>query len=320
MNLPPFEYIAPISLDDALAYLDVHQGEPVRILAGGTDLLVEIRRKVIPPGHRPPRDLSVFGGRWTTKAAEDFRPTRTLLALSKITGLSGIRKAGAEIRIGAMTTIRDLERSELIKEELTALWNGACQLGSPLVRNRGTLGGNICNARPAADCAVPALALGARVRLQSISGERELDLEEFILAPGKTAIRQGEILTEVIFPKMGNDKASAYIKLANRKSLEIAVVGAAAWVRFDGEDKIVAARIALGAVGPTPLLARDAAESLIGCALTPSAITAAGRLAAEFARPITDHRGGREYRLKMVEVLVARVLDRRRRILTAEAV
>jgi carbon-monoxide dehydrogenase medium subunit len=136
-------------------------------------------------------------------------------------------------------------------------------------------------------------------------------LGEFITAPGKTNRARDEILTGVLFPQRRNAhrQGSGYIKLANRKSLEISVVGAAGWVEFDETGTVSAARIALGAVAPTPLEVKEAGQALIGKKLDREAITEASRIAASIAKPITDHRGSREYRSRMVEVLVRRVLN-----------
>jgi carbon-monoxide dehydrogenase medium subunit len=326
MRLPPFNYFSPTRLEEALAWLHEHADESVKILAGGTDLLVDLRRKVIPPSHRPPRDYNPAAGRWVTQAPEEFRPPLTLMALSRTPELRGIRELPDGIHIGAMTTIRELEESDLVRERLGGLHDGAAQLGSPLVRNRGTYGGNLCNARPAADTAIPTVALGGRVILKSIRGERNLLLDDFITGPGVTLRERDELLTEIVFPFNTDNPsatpcASGYIKLANRKSLEIAVVGAAAWILFGEEERVVSARIALGAVAPKPLLTIPAAESLVGCRLDAPAIAEAARIAAEYAKPISDHRGSREYRARMVEVLVRRVLCRcRARALNLESV
>lgn len=333
MNLPSFDYVAPRGLGEALEWLHEHLGEPVKVLAGGTDLLVDLRRKVIPESHRPRRREPGDGtpsllpphfvgadGHWIARAADDFHVPLTLMALSRIPELRGIRAGADGIHIGAMTTLADLEDSEIVRDRLGGLGDGAAQLGSPLVRNRGTYGGNLCNARPAADTAIPTLALGGHLRLRSVRGERTVAMDDFITGPGETISQPDELLTEVVFPVegLGNSgepagemlTGSGYIKLANRKSLEIAVVGAAAWVAMGEDERVVAARVALGAVAPTPLLAVPAGESLIGRRLDAAAVSEAARIAAEYARPITDHRGCREYRQQMIAVLVRRVLMR----------
>jgi len=293
-----------------------HHGSGVKILGGGTDLLVDVRGKIIPDQHRP-RCQEHRDGPWLAR----YAPTESieiLLALSRITELRGIAVEVNCVRIGAMTTITDLERSPVVRTRLAGLWDGARQLGSPLVRNRGTYGGNLCNARPAADTAIPTLALGGRLVLASIRGERTVDHSDFVTGPGETILEPDEILKEVVFD-LANDPAmgSAYLKLSNRKALEIAVVSAAAMVTFNSPPAeqggikggvTKSARIALGAVAPTPLLVPEAGEALVGKELDSQSISEAARIAAGVARPITDHRGGDEYRRMMVEVLVRRVL------------
>jgi len=329
MRLPRFDYYTPQSLPEALTWLGEHQDQSVRVLGGGTDLLVDIRTKVIPDGHRPRCQVHRHGpwsARLTSPESIDI-----LLALSRIPELRGISQEGSQIRIGAMTTIAELERSAIIREKLSGLHDGACQLGSPLVRNRATYGGNICNARPAGDTTIPTLALKGKLVLVSHRGERMIDHDDFITAPGRTILEPDEILKEIIFELpdkcAGTDSSSpecflgsAYIKLTNRKALEIAVVGAAAAVTFDADSfpgsregikvgVVTSARITLGAVAPKPLLVPEAGDILIGKELTSETISEASRIASQKARPITDHRGIKEYRGMMVEVLVRRVLE-----------
>ncbi|MBT7789650.1 MAG: xanthine dehydrogenase family protein subunit M [Calditrichaeota bacterium] len=239
--------------------------------------------------------------------------------MSRIEGMRGISQKGSKIRIGAMTTITDLERSELIRDLLPSLWDGACSLGSPLVRNRGTLGGNICNARPAADTAIPALAHSAKLVLANSRGARIVDHNDFVTGPGRTIIKPDEILTAIVF-EVPENSSGAYYKLANRKALEISVVGAAASIAFNEDGIVTSARIALGAVAPKPLLVTDAAAELVGKKLTSELIASAAHIAEEIAKPITDHRGTKDYRSAMVEVLVRRVIVKSKERFEAKAV
>lgn len=321
MRLPQFDYYSPQSLQEALDYLTEHKDQHIKILAGGTDLLVDMRDKVIPDGHRPRCQLH-RSGPWHARALQQ-RKIDSLLTLACIPNLKGISVHDNHVRIGAMTTISELEHSAIINSYLSALSDGASQLGSPLVRNRGTYGGNLCNARPAADTAIPTLALSGKLVLSSPRGERIINHEEFVTGPGETILEADEILKEIIFDLPERRIGSAYIKLTNRKALEISVVGAAAAVVFESETGevhtkqdigikggIVAhARIALGAVAPKPLLVSEAGDELIGREMTPEVISKAARMASQKARPITDHRGGAEYRKMMIEVLVRRALN-----------
>ena len=309
MILPKFDYYSPRSLDEATLWLSEHRDERVKILAGGTDLLVDIRSKIIPD----PRFKN--------------EPPDILMALSRIPELRGISVSGSRISIRAMTTIAELTRSSVVRRHLTGLAEGADHLGSPLVRNRGTYGGNLCNARPAADTAIPTLALGGKLVIVSARGERTVDHNDFVTGPGMTILETDEIIKEVIFDHyiptvsqdqvlsppawqggVGGSRGSTYIKLANRKALEISVVGAAAALTLSDDRTIASVRIALGSVAPKPLLIPDAGEFLIGKEISEDTAHQAAKIAAEIAEPITDHRGSREYRLMMIEVLVRRVL------------
>ncbi|MBU1652486.1 FAD binding domain-containing protein, partial [bacterium] len=237
------------------------------------------------------------------------KPPSYLIALSRIPEMSGIAVSEpGEISIGAMTTITDLCQSRIIREKLTALAQGADNLGSPLVRNRGTIGGNICNARPAADTFIPAVALGAKLELRSQRGLRLIPAQDFAVGPGKTVREEDEILTKIIFPVSADRTGSSCIKLANRKALEIAVVSAASLLTLDIKGKISSARIALGAVAPTPILTPKAAAFLSGKDPSDANFLKAGEIAVSECHPISDHRGSLDYRREMVSVLVSRSL------------
>lgn len=314
MVLPKFDYYSPLSLADALKYLSENEGKGVKILAGGTDLLVDLRSKVIPDHHRA--RCQQHQGTNVRFDINKPEPVKVLMGMSRIDGLRGITQKGSTIRIGAMTTISDLERSDIIREQLPALWDGARSLGSPLVRNRGTFGGNICNARPAADTAVPALAHGAKLVLANSRGARIVEHEDFVTGPGKTIIKPDEILTAILF-HVPNNSSGAYFKLANRKALEISVVGAAVSLAYDKDGIVTQARIALGAVAPKPLLITEAAKALIGKKLNSESIAEAALIAEQTAKPITDHRGTKDYRSAMVEVLVRRAIEKSQQRLEA---
>jgi carbon-monoxide dehydrogenase medium subunit len=233
-----------------------------------------------------------------------------LISLHKINKLKGINKLnGGDLNIGALTTITEIERSDVIRGDWTALAEGADSLGSPLVRNRGTLGGNIANARPAADTVIPTIALCGKLTLTGTSGTRTVHAEDFPKGPGITIIKQDEILTNVNYPAPLPYSGSAYYKLANRKALEISTVGVAVWVALEKSDGPVKdVRIALGAVGPTPILAESVKDILIGEIPSTKVIREAAKSAAGDAIPIDDHRGSAAYRLQSVEVLTERLL------------
>jgi carbon-monoxide dehydrogenase medium subunit len=333
MRLPHFDVLLPHTVEEACALLEAHREDGVYLLGGGTDLLVDLRERIIPQ-HVPRCDgcsshpqgavrstidcnlwatepTMAAGGSVRSFATKSLKPApKYLVSLHKIDALKGIRHLqDGRLQIGALATIREIERSQTVRSDWTALAHGADNLGSPLVRNRGTVGGNIANARPAADTVIPIVALGGDLTLQSASAQRTVPAEEFPQGPGVTVLRPEEIVTYVHLPKPLPHSASAYYKLANRKALEISTVGVAVWLSLEKRDgPIVAVRIALGAVGPTPLLATSAQDFLINKNPTVSTLEEAAQIAAQDARPIDDHRGSASYRREMVAVLTDRLL------------
>ena len=200
-----------------------------------------------------------------------------LISLHKLKDLRGIKvNEKGNLRVGAMTTITDIERSGIIREKWTALAEGADSLGSPLVRNRGTIGGNIANARPAADM---------------------------------TIMEKGEIITAIEYPAPQEFSGSAYYKLANRKALDISAVGVGVWIALEEPDGPIAdIRVALGAVGPTPIVAEAVKAELIAKMPDDANIKKAAKAARADARPIDDHRGSAWYRSMMVEIVADRLI------------
>ncbi len=285
MLLPKFDYHVPATMDEAGALLN-HYGVKAKILAGGTDLLVNLKKKLLLP--------------------------EQVISLNKIEGLKEISLVQGEgFYIGPLATAVYLAESKLIQENGAVLCQGAGRLGSPLIRNRATVGGNLVTARPASDLAPPLLVLGASVILKGLKGERSLPLENFILGPGKTAIQPDEILSRIFIPYAKGPASGAYIKLGSRKALEISLVNVASSLTLGPDGSIQEARVALGAVGPTPLLSPGAAKVLKG--VKPKGekdpvFKKAGRAAAQDSKPISDHRGSAEYRREMVGVLTHRTL------------
>ena len=273
-----FEYFEPRTLEEALRLLD-EWGEDARVLAGGTDLLVQMKLRRVEP--------------------------RCLINVKRL-GLRYIREEGEEVRIGALTRLRDLERSELIEREFPALHEAVRAMASVQVRNMATIGGNLCNASPAADTAPPLMVYGARLRLKSLRGERAVPVEEFFRGPGETVLERGEILVEVEAPRPRG--GSAFIKLS-RTAMDLAKVNVAVLVSLEG-GVISAARIALGAVAPTPVRAREAERFLEGRAPTRENFRRAGEIASTEIRPITDLRSTAWYRREVSKVLVADALER----------
>jgi CO/xanthine dehydrogenase FAD-binding subunit len=333
MTLPRFDVLVPETVEEACAMLAEHADDGVRILAGGTDILVDLRRPIIHqhvprcdgcPTHPKGNVVTTIECQPTDKdplmdpggsiraALEDPRHAAPayLVSLHKLKNLKGIDKSkDGSLRVGALTTITEIERHPDVRVGWTALGEGADSLGSPLVRNRGTIGGNIANARPAADSVIPTIALGGKLTLTRPSGTRVVPAEEFPTGPGLSVIEPDEILTEIHYPAPLPYSGSAYYKLANRKALEISTVGVAVWLTMESpEGAVKDVRVALGAVGPTPILAESVKDVLIGNTPNESILAKAAKAAAGDARPIDDHRGSAWYRVMMVESLTLRLL------------
>lgn len=279
MLLPRFEYQHASSLLQATTLLA--ENPEARPLAGGTDLLVDLRERRQMP--------------------------RLLVDVSELAELRGIAPDDGGLRIGGGATVGELLASPLVAERLPALRQAAHDFADFLTRNKATLGGNLANASPGADLLVPLLALDARVVLASPGGERALPLDEFLLGPRRTALRPGELVQSVVVPEGGGRQF--FYKLGLKRGGAIAVVSVATRVRLDAAGRCLEARIALGAVAPRPFRATEAEAALAGEPLTAAAIARAADLAAAAARPITDVRGSAEYRTAMVRALVARGLS-----------
>jgi carbon-monoxide dehydrogenase medium subunit len=275
--MQPFEYHAPRSLAEALRVL-AHYGGTARVIAGGTDLLLKLKAgRIAPPA---------------------------VVNIKHLPALRG-RAVNSHVTVGALTTLKDLHESPLIRSRLPALAAAAGTMASVQIRSLATLGGNLCNAAPSADLAPILMALEATCLVAGPQGERELPLEAFFTGPGQTALLPGELLTAVrIAPAAG---PATYLKLAPRACMDIAVVGIGLALQLDG-GRCQRARIVLGAVGPTPLRARRAEETLLGERLSVERIEQAANLAAEAAQPIDDVRGSAWYRRRMVATLTRRGL------------
>jgi len=277
MTLPAFELRQPSTLAEALKILSADPG--AQPLAGGTCLLVDAR-------------------------ARKTRP-EMLVDLSRIAELRGVGRDGDTLVLGGATTIAELLDSPLVEKHAPVLTAACRQFAAPLVRNRATIGGNLVHASPAADTAPPLLVLEATIELQAHGATRSVPIDQFFVGPCCSDRRPGELLVSVRIPVRGTDAHFAYEKVRLRKADAISVVSAAALIDpADGR-----ARLALGAVAPTPIRARAAEEILAEDSLTTDAIDQAAREAARQARPIDDVRGSADYRKREVEVLVRRCLS-----------
>ena len=275
-----YDYKRPDSLEEAFRLLQEY-GPRAGLIAGGTDVMVKIRN--------------------TKKAPE------VLISLRGLTDLAYIRKNG-HYHIGGLTTHRMLEQSELLQNELPALYEGASRIGSVQVRNVATLAGNICNAAPSADTAGPLLALDARVTLQGPDGERRVPITEFFTGAYRTVRKQTEVLTEINIPAHMEQFGSAYWKQSRRKAMNLPIVGIAVSLRLDN-DTISDSRIALTVAAPTPIRAYKAEEFLAGKPMEDAVLAEAGRIAAspECCTLRDSLRGEAWYRARIIEVYVPRM-------------
>ncbi len=278
-RLPKFDYHTPTSLPEAAKLLSVH-GKDAKLLAGGTDLILAMKKRSITPAH--------------------------LINLKLIPGLSGIKSDGAGLTIGALTTMAEIERSAVIKETYTPLWDAACVMASPQVRTLATIGGNLVSAVPSADTAPPLMVLSAVAHITGPAGERTCPVEALFAGPSACSLAPDDILTRVTIPVPAG--RGAYLKLMRRAALDLALVGVAAYVRLDAKKVCKEVRIAFGAVAPTPIRATDAEAFLLGKALTEDLAADAAKMAGTECRPITDVRSSLDYRCSMVEVLTKRAL------------
>lgn len=279
--MPQTAFHAPETIDQALALL---AGDPgARVLAGGTDLIVQMRSGRIAPS--------------------------AVIDLKRIASLGGVRALpGGGFAIGAATPCTTLKDDAA----LAAAWPGVVEaanlIGSVQVRNRATVAGNLCNASPAAD-SVPALvAAGAIAVIAGPHGQREAPVEAIPLAPGRTSLQPGEFLVEIRLPASAPRQADAYLRSIPRTEMDIAVVGAGVSLALAADGTCTAARIALGAVAPTVLLVGDAAAALVGTRLDDAALAAAAEAVRAACRPIDDKRGTAGYRTAMAGVLVRRTI------------
>jgi carbon-monoxide dehydrogenase medium subunit len=280
-----FEYRKVSTLEEAFHLLELH-GEVASILAGGTDLLAKMRHETLNP--------------------------KILIDLKGVPGLDEIRyDGGAGLRLGALTSIHALETSPLVKEKFGVISQAASSLGSYQVRCRATLGGNLCNASPAADMIPALISLGAQARLSCKNGNRFLAVDDFFAGPGRNNLRPGEILIDVLVPPPSALTMFHYTKHSIRKAMDLAVVGVAVALSLSpGKDRCAGVKIALGAVGPIPLRALRAEKILRGEKLEEKIIAQAALLSSEEAQPITDIRASSEYRREMIRVLTYRALKK----------
>jgi CO/xanthine dehydrogenase FAD-binding subunit len=274
-----FEYIVPSSLSEACALKEAHRKD-ARFLAGGTDLLVQMKREIVQPS--------------------------LIVDLKRIRELYGIRSYGEDgLEIGSLVTVNELDTSAEVKARFPALSDAAGMIGSPQIRNRATIGGNLCRAAPSGDLAPILMVLGSRVILTGPTVEREMILEDFFAGPGVTKLRPGELMAMVKVPGPVGCWGAAYERFSYRKTLDLSLVGVAVFLKVRREDDVCeSARIALASVGPVPFRSKDAEKALEGFAVTDKRLAEASEAACREAKPITDVYGEAWYKRRLVGVLV----------------
>ena len=272
-------YEAPETLDAAVALLAGADGS-ARLLAGGTDLLVQLRAETIEPA--------------------------LVVDVKRIPELCAIAAEDGGFRIGAAVTGAELGEHAALK----AAWPGVVEavelIGSTQIQGRASLGGNLCNASPAADSVPALIAAGATVSIAGPGGRREAPVEAIVTGPGKTSLAKGEIVVSFFLPARPPRSGDAYLRFIPRTEMDIAVVGVGISLTLDENGTCGAARVVLGAVAERALLVPEAAEALIGSALDAAALARLGEAASAACRPIDDKRGTKEYRIKVAAVLARR--------------
>jgi CO/xanthine dehydrogenase FAD-binding subunit len=280
--LHPFAYVAPSTVAEAVAELNKH-GDRARPLAGGTDLLVKARANV-----------------WELDAVVDIKNIPELMTLTI---------NGDGLSIGASVPCYQVYDNSEVAAQYPAIIDSVSIIGGIQIQSRAGLGGNLCNAAPSGD-GIPALiAHSAVAKIASVNGTREVAVEDFCTGPSRTALEAGELLVSIEVPKPAPNSGAAYTRFIPRNEMDIAVAGVGVFVQLDASGQnFESARIALASVGPTPILASAAGDSLAGKPVNDDTIAAAAALAKDAATPITDMRGTIEQRRQLVEVLTGRMI------------
>ncbi len=282
MKPPRFDYLAPESIDEALALLARH-GEEAKVLAGGQSLVPLLNFRLV-------------------------RPTY-LVDLNEIAGLDRIRVEDGRLVIGAMTRQRAVETSALVRERCPLLAEAMPQIGHVQIRNRGTVGGSLAHADPAAELPAVVTCLGGELVLRGARGQRVLTAEQFFVAYLTTAAEPAELVVEVRLPLMPQRTGSAFVEVSRRHG-DFALVGVAAAVTLDETGVCTRCLLALTGVGPTPFAAREAARALVGVKPTAEALADVGRRVSQTVRPDSDLHASGEYRQHLATVLTRRALAR----------
>ena len=272
-------YVAPETLNEAIETLNKANGQAM-VLAGGTDLIVQMRAEQIEP--------------------------KTIVDIKQIPEISDINIYSGDVYIGAAVTGAELNENIEVKK----LWPGVVEamelIGSTQIQGRATIGGNLCNGSPAADTVPALIAADAVAKIASKNGIRELPVEQFLEGPGKSKLEVGEILVSLRLPKRQNRSSDSYLRFIPRTEMDIAAVGAGVNITLDNEDNCMKARIALGAVAEKAIRVHEAEAVLVGSKLDEETLTALSKKAMAACQPIDDKRGTKEFRIHVAGVLVSR--------------
>lgn len=282
MLSPKVEYLTPKTIEEACS-LALKYKEQAKIIAGGTDLLIQMKHKEVLPKY-----------------------------IINVRGILGhdyiIHDEKAGLRIGALATIRSIEVSQLIQQKFPILAQAASKLGTWQIRNRATMSGNLVTAATSADTIPALMVLEAKLKLVATGGERSIPIENFFTGPGQTVLRPEEILVEIEIPNLSPRTGGVYIKHTVRKALDLAIIGVAALVTVDG-DTLSDVKIALGTAAPTPMRAKRAEGVLKGKKISKELLQEAGQAAVDESSPRDSLRASADYRRKIIKVLVARAIE-----------
>lgn len=278
----PFDYLTPQTLDEAIRALASH-GEEAKLLAGGHSLLPIMKLRLANPS--------------------------LLIDLSKISGLNAIKQEEDKITIGALTTLYQIESSELLKEKCPVLSQTARTIGDVQVRNRGTIGGSLAHADPAADIPAAVLALGGELRLRGAERERWLHVEEFFLGLMSTALNPAEVLTEIRVPVLSGRSGTAYLKVPQKAS-GFAIVGVAVWLKLDENGVCEDIGVGITGLDAKPFRAKRAEETLRGKKLAPRLIEEASSQVTQGVDPLDDIHASAEFRGHLARLYCARAIEK----------
>jgi len=280
MRIRPFDYWAAPGLNEVLNELDLH-GADAKVIAGGTDLVLNLKKKNVQP--------------------------RRVISLHKLNELDFVQSDDSRVRIGALTKHADLAANPFLKRHLPILCEAVGLIGSWQIRNVGTIGGNICNASPAADSAPALLVLNAQLIVASKKGEKKIPIESFFSGPGETVLEAGQILKEIVIELPRQRSAGCYLKLRRRKAVDVSLAGVAFQAETGSDGNTLAkVGIALGGVAPTPVRAPEAEAILVGLTLDEAItkVSDCAKIAVKAASPIDDVRASASYRRTIVDVFV----------------